>query len=43
MSASQCIWPLSHKWEYHSTMEGKSYWCCWQCGAVTFEMEDAQL
>ena len=31
---------LEHVYEYHSTDEGRSYWCCWRCGDVIFEFED---
>lgn len=32
---------LDHKYEYHKTEEGNSYYVCWRCGDVQWEAEDA--
>lgn len=37
---SNCTNGQDHVQEYHSTNDGKSYWICWLCGKVVFEMED---
>ncbi len=38
---TKCKMGMEHIPEYHSTIEGKSYWVCWVCGLVEFEFEES--
>jgi hypothetical protein len=38
---TMCKNGIEHRFEYHKTEEGNSYYVCWVCGDVQWVAEDA--
>lgn len=38
---SRCVGGIEHKFQYVTTLEGKSIYACWTCGNVEFQFEES--